>query len=253
MARDAMHIMLDEIVVSDRHRPVDTDAVTKLAKSIKSIGLQYPITVRSKDGVFELVAGRHRVEAHRALGIDRIAANVVRWSDLDARMWEISENLHRAELTVSQRAEQVAEFVRLAKEKREREVSAQVAPKPNGGRPESGERLAARELGITREEVRRAEKIDSITPEAKEAAREAGIDDNQSALLSVAREPPERQLARIDEIRRAGRVEPVVKEWEDVEDEQRRSLLNAWNRASPNVRAWFRESVVDAPVFDLAS
>lgn len=253
MARDAMHVMLDEIVVSERHRPVDPDAVAKLAKSIKSIGLQYPITVRSKGGEFELVAGRHRVEAHRALGLDRIAANVVRWGDLDARMWEISENLHRAELTVSQRAEQVAEFVRLAKEKREREVSAQVAPKPNGGRPESGERLAARELGITREEVRRAEKIDSITPEAKEAAREAGIDDNQSALLSVAREPPERQLARIDEIRRAGRVEPVVKEWEDVEDEQRRSLLNAWNRASPNVRAWFRESVVDAPVFDRAS
>lgn len=253
MARDAMHIMLDEIVVSDRHRPVDTDAVTKLAKSIKSIGLQYPITVRSKGGEFELVAGRHRVEAHRALGLDRIAANVVRWGDLDARMWEISENLHRAELTVSQRAEQVAEFVRLAKEKREREKPEQVAPVSGGRGNEGGERLAARELGITREEVRRAEKIDSITPEAKEAAREAGIDDNQSALLSVAREPPERQLARIDEIRRAGRVEPVVKEWEDVEDEQRRSLLNAWNRASPNVRAWFRESVVDAPVFDRAS
>lgn len=214
MARDAMHIMLDEIVVSDRHRPVDADAVAKLAKSIKSIGLQYPITVRSKDGAFELVAGRHRVEAHRALGFDRIAANVVRWSDLDARMWEISENLHRAELTVSQRAEQVAEFVRLAKEKREREKPAQLAQVSGGRGNEGGDSLAARELGITREEVRRAEKIDAIAPEAKEAAKEAGLDDNQSALLRVAARPASEQVAAVHEIAEARRtkVERDVKE-----------------------------------------
>ena len=119
MARDVMHVLLDEITVSDKHRPVDPEAVLKLAKSIKSIGLQYPITVRSKNGAFELVAGRHRVEAHRALGLERIPANVVRWTDLDARMWEISENLHRAELTTIQRAEQVAE-VRLVADHRDR-------------------------------------------------------------------------------------------------------------------------------------
>lgn len=217
MARDAMHIMLDEIVVSDRHRQVDADAVAKLAKSIKSIGLQYPITVRSKGGVFELVAGRHRVEAHRELGLDRIAANVVRWSDIEARMWEISENLHRAELTVSQRAEQVAEFVRLAKEKRERdrEKGVQVAHPAGGDQPhDTGTSAAARELGITREEIRRAEKIDAIDPEAKEAAREAGLDDNQSALLRVAARPASEQVAAVHEIAEARRtkVERDVKE-----------------------------------------
>ena len=38
--------------------------------------------------------------------------------DLDARMREIVENLHRAELSVTQREEQIAEYARLAKEKR---------------------------------------------------------------------------------------------------------------------------------------
>ena len=57
-------------------------------------------------------------------------------SDLDARMWEISENLHRAEVMTEQRYEQIAEYAKLAKEKREieKEVSTHGAPKPKGGR-----------------------------------------------------------------------------------------------------------------------
>ncbi len=112
-------------------------------------------------------------------------------AEVDARMWEISENLHRAELTVSQRAEQIAEFVRLVKEKRERETDklAQVAPVSGGRGNEGGERLAARDLGITRDEVRRAEKIDAIAPEAKEAAREAGEGDAPECRLQRISRP----------------------------------------------------------------
>jgi len=252
MARDTiLYIRPNEIIVRPEHRAVDEEAVKKLARSIKDIGLQYPITVRSKAGSFELIAGRHRLEACRSIGMDHIPANVVRWSDIDARLWEISENLHRAELSAAQRAEQIAEFARLVKERREKEVSAQVGQKPVGGRPEGGDSLTAKELGITRQEIQRAEKIASISNEAKEAARAAGLDDNQSALLSVAREPVERQVERVAEIKAAGKViVPAAKEWEDVEQEQRRSLMAAWNKASPTVRAWFRENVVDAPVMD---
>lgn len=69
-------------------------------------------------------------------------------------------------------SEHIAEWVRLTNEK-----LAQVGPVSNkGGRGmESGTRAAARELGVERHEAQRAVKIDSITPEAKEAAREAGI------------------------------------------------------------------------------
>lgn len=253
MANATMHVMLDEIVIGDAHRPVNEDAVSKLAKSIKAIGLQYPITVRSKDGKFELIAGRHRVEAHRALGLDRIAANVVRMSNIDARMWEISENLHRAELTVSQRAEQIAEFVRLVKEKRERETDklAQVAPVSGGRGNEGGERLAARDLGITRDEVRRAEKIDSIAPEAKDAAREVGIDDNQSALLRVAARPASEQVAAVHEIAEARRtkVERDVKERAAVECAEiiaQHVPADAWDGLKANLYAAGASNIANA-------
>ncbi|MEJ0094256.1 MAG: hypothetical protein WDN46_12715 [Methylocella sp.] len=60
---------------------------------------------------------------------------------------------------------------------------------------EGGISAAAREIGVERTEVRRAEKVASISDDAKEAAREAGLDDNQSVLLKVARVEPARQAS----------------------------------------------------------
>ncbi|WP_428030036.1 hypothetical protein [Ancylobacter sp.] len=95
---------------------------------------------------------------------------------------KIAENLHRAELTALERDEQVALWVKLNAERQ----SAQSEPIESkrgdgkGHRPESGVRAAARELGIEKEDARRATKVASLSDEAKEAAREAGLDDNRS-------------------------------------------------------------------------
>ena len=40
--------------------------------------------------------------------------------------------------------------------------------------------------------VQRAVKVASLAPEAKEAAKEVGLDDNQSALLAAAKHTPGR-------------------------------------------------------------
>lgn len=107
-------------------------------------------------------------------------------------MWEVSENLHRAELTVLQRSEQVARWVELADG-----VSAQLGQKSSKGRPEGrpegGDAKAARELNLDRKEVQRAKKIADLSPEAKAAAQEAGLADIQSALLAAAKVPLSQQ------------------------------------------------------------
>ena len=57
-------------------------------------------------------------------------------------------------------------------------------------------------LGVTRQEVRRAATIAKIDPDAKAAAIEAGIADNQSALLKVAKEKsPAAQLASVQKLK----------------------------------------------------
>jgi hypothetical protein len=76
------------------------------------------------------------------------------------------------------------------------------------GRPEGARTRAARELCVPgktpkarRKFIERALKIDGIWPEAKSAARTAGLDNIQSALLSIAAERSvEAQLAKVQEI-----------------------------------------------------
>jgi ParB/RepB/Spo0J family partition protein len=96
-------VRINDIVIRDR-RPLHQDTVDQLAQSIKKIGLQTPITVRYVDGSAVLVAGLHRLEAVRSLRWDEIAAVPFRGDDTAARQWEISENLHRAELSVLERS-----------------------------------------------------------------------------------------------------------------------------------------------------
>jgi ParB family chromosome partitioning protein len=196
-----LRIPIYKIAIAASRRSVDTRAVEALASSIETIGLQTPITVRriwdeDTEESFILVTGRHRIEAFRKLYGDEgaIPAEVKEeWTELDARKWEISENLHRVDLTVLERSEQIEEWRRLTCEK-----VAQAGPPSGGEQPqETGIRKTAKALHVPRQEVQRAHRIASITPEAKQAARGSGLDDNQAALLKVADTPVEEQVARV--------------------------------------------------------
>ena len=78
---------------------------------------------------------------------------------------------------------------------------AQVAPKVQNGRPKGGEREAARQLGLDRDDVRRAIKVASLSPEAQQAAHEVGLANNRSALLRAADEAtPEDQIRVLEEL-----------------------------------------------------
>jgi hypothetical protein len=63
----------------------------------------------------------------------------------ESRLWEIAENLHRAELTKLERDSNIAEWIKITER-----VSAQVAAKPQGGRPEGGVRAASRGAPVPR-------------------------------------------------------------------------------------------------------
>jgi ParB family chromosome partitioning protein len=202
-------VVIGDIEMKPGRREADPVAVQRIKSSIEAVGLRTPITVRFSHDVdgetgevidrVYLVTGRHRLEACRALGWSVIPAYTMEDGDeLDAQLWEISENLHRAELTVQERAEQIAEWVRLSGQK------AQLAPIESkradgrGHRQEGGINAAVRELGIDRTEAQRAVKIAALPEEAKHVAREAGLDNNQSALLAATKaEDPAQELRRL--------------------------------------------------------
>ena len=92
------------------------------------MGLQTAPTVVRRDSRYVLVAGRHRIEALRSLGFEHVPVRLVEMNHLEARMWAISENLHRAELTVQERSRQIAEYADLAKRKGKLEPHCQLHP-----------------------------------------------------------------------------------------------------------------------------
>src|SRR5690606_29992345 len=157
------------------------------------------------DGVPVLVTGAHRLAAARQLGWERIPCVVMDTeTEAQARMWEIAENLHRAELTALERSEHIGEYDKRA-DVVEAEKRGRVAQVSKGGRGKKGGKSeASRELGVDRRDVRRAVKVASLTPEAKEAARELKLDDNRSALLAAAKVEPEKQADAIRAIKAEG-------------------------------------------------
>jgi ParB family chromosome partitioning protein len=85
---------------------------------------------------------------------------------------EIAENLHRFELTVLERDTQIGRWAELTAVK-----ASQVETPLGGTQPsEKGVRKVANDLGLDKSDVLRAVKVASISPEAKQAARDAGLD-----------------------------------------------------------------------------
>src|SRR5262249_47234281 len=85
--------------------------VDALAESMASIGLQTPISIWAPDDyTVILVAGRHRLAAAEKLGwvsIDCVFVNDLA-TEIDRELWEIDENLCRAQLTPTQHAQHLA-------------------------------------------------------------------------------------------------------------------------------------------------
>jgi hypothetical protein len=221
--RPAKHVFvsIDEIDLSHTIRPYNAAVVAELAQSIRSIGLQTPLTCIVRDGHHVLVSGRNRLEALRVIGCEQAPVRVVDFDDVDAELWRLSENLHRAELTKLEYDRQVVRYAELLKAKQAGETGAPIQPPPKeipaeevlrqldakpshqhlGGRPEGGYRQASRELNIPEAAVRRAYRTASLSPEAQEAAVETGLDDNRSALLEAAKvNNPKAQAAIIRDI-----------------------------------------------------
>jgi ParB-like chromosome segregation protein Spo0J len=210
---------------------------------------------------YELVSGFHRLEAKKRLGDTTIPCIIMEGDERLARMWEISENLHRAEVTPFEHDEQVAEWVQLLKA--DPAFYGQNVQKKGRGRPEGGISEAARRLPIKgethaakRKNVERALKVASIFPKAKDAAKKAGFDKNRAKLLQVAAEKTlEAQLAKIRELTahesktrerwgslgtkrkttKAASKTPLSAEDQKILEQ----LLKVWNDAGPNVRDRF--------------
>jgi ParB-like chromosome segregation protein Spo0J len=238
-------IPIDRIRVIDPFRKLDKQSLAAIKGSMAKIGLKTPITVRAKKKGPVLVTGLHRLKAAKSLGWKEILCFIVDDSKIDAKLWGLSENLHRAELTAIQRSDFIQQWERLFKQ---RTKAAQVA-QPGGRQPhDRGTSRTAKALGTNRDEIRRARAIASISPRAKAAAEAAGLANNKAALLAVSKEDGARaQVKKVHALakrkirfkdgllrgqkRQLGRLIELF--------EATRELKRAWTEAAAEVRKAF--------------
>lgn len=247
-------IIVANIHVGDRWRTnLNEKTVEGLVESIGILGLRNPMSVifrndveidgQNYDGVPVLVAGRHRLEAIRRLGWKTVECDVFS-DEIAAEKWEISENIHRADLTIEQRGAQVKRWIDLTIEQMKREgnpQNLQVAKIESkradgkGHRPEGGVDAAARELGLESTEAHRLVSIGGLSETARETARQVGLDDNQTALLAAARDgktivkqaKAEGKSEDDEEVQRAKAAAEAARIEKEAEDRRRKAEARA--------------------------
>ena len=103
-----IHISIDSIRMNpyQPRQNVDKEALEELCQSIRQYGLLQPIVVRQINGRdFELVAGERRLRACREIGVETVAAVVVRAGGTDSAVMALIENIQRENLNYIEEAE----------------------------------------------------------------------------------------------------------------------------------------------------
>lgn len=248
-------LFITDIETEGRLRAVDPAKVRAIKASIAEIGLRTPLTVSATlvddEWHHRLVAGAHRLEALRELGEEWADCFVMDGDPDDAALWEIDENLARSELTDAERAdhhkrrEQILSDKGLVKTKTG-PIAANSATTPYAKR-------AAADLGVSERSVRqhlaRGKKI-----EADVLAEVAGTPLDKGVVLDeLARTAPADQHDKLAEIaaRYKSKLPLAADPLNDLEatEKQLAALMSAWNRAGPEAREKFLETI-DGPVFD---
>ena len=99
-AVDVAEILVDDISVNP-HQPrqdFNSVALEELAASINENGIVQPITVRQKDGKYELIAGERRLRAVKLINMRSVPAYVMSVDDENMLQLALIENIQREDL-----------------------------------------------------------------------------------------------------------------------------------------------------------
>lgn len=89
----------------------DAQLLQELAASIRQYGILQPLTVRRKQGYFELVAGERRLRAAGLAGLSEAPCLLVSVDDQDAGLLALMENLQRRDLDYIEQAQGLARLM----------------------------------------------------------------------------------------------------------------------------------------------
>jgi ParB/RepB/Spo0J family partition protein len=256
---DIVLVPLEDVHLPEDYLEPSQVSVAEIAESIQTFGLIHPIAVRLHLSAFGkrretmLIAGASRLAAYKLLGETAVPCTYFPDDEVAVKYIRMSENIFRADITVLDKADKIAEYLDFLKEHQIGDFGQHVQKQ---GRPLSDAGKAAKQLPIAAKTIEsRKKKIDryltisqSILDEHKPLIREKGLANNQWALLQIANEEDayqkykaiqrlgvRRTTPRAAIKKRMNRTMPVA------EHAKYEELLAAWE-ASPEFKVAWRKA-----------
>ncbi|MFB5663515.1 nucleoid occlusion protein [Alteribacillus sp. HJP-4] len=167
------------------------EKIAELAQSIRTHGLLQPITVRERDGKYEIIAGERRWRAVMSLEMEQIPAIIKDFNDTQTASVALIENLQREELTAIEEATAYARLLEL-----------------HGLTQES----LAQRLGKGQSTVANKLRLLQLTEPVQQALKERKITERHARALLVVKEEAQ-QISILEEL--------IEKEWNVKQTEER--------------------------------
>ena len=175
-----------------------------LFDSIKANGINEPVKARPREGGgLELLSGHRRHDVAKQLG-SPVPVDIVQMDDDSARIEVVDGNLHRQDIPTS-------ELARAAKMKMEalaRKAGRRSKMDQLTGPSKRTDQIVAEDMGMSRNQVNRLVRIDSLVPELKQQVDEKKLPFNTAVELSFLK--PEEQGKVVDFIKKEQMVPSLV-------------------------------------------
>lgn len=173
-------IPLDEIDEFPEHpyKVKDDEDMMNLLESIRENGVLTPATVRKKeDGRYEMLSGHRRWRACQLLGMDTLRCEIVELDRDAATIFMCDSNLQRTTILPSEKAFAYKMRLDAMNRKAGRPSKDNLTPVVSDFSKARTNEILGREVGESREQIRRYIRLTELIPELLEM-----VDDNKIAL-----------------------------------------------------------------------
>ena len=109
------YLSVDEIYPSSvqPRKRFPQESLKELSDSITQYGILNPLTVRKRNGKFELIAGERRLRASRLAGLKEVPCIIIDANMEEASLLALVENIQRRDLDFVEEAEGISQLIRL--------------------------------------------------------------------------------------------------------------------------------------------
>lgn len=113
--KEILMVPIEKIVANPFQPRIEfnEESLMDLAQSIRENGLIQPVTLKEKDGYYEIVAGERRYRACQMIGMTEIPANVMDVQESQMAALALVENIQREDLSAIEEAKAFVQIMKV--------------------------------------------------------------------------------------------------------------------------------------------